>query len=219
MLYRFMHRQYIDLFRDEGRLRINPLDVYRSSPDMRRDTTEGITPTRISGVGTVTRDQAKAILGLDYTITIGHGGALVHNLHLPKGFLISASARYDKRLLARFACDGCFAITAPDTFAHHIATAIASTVPIHHVIDGAVLYTDHRERHVDVQNVVRLGADIRRAGLADYFVKSRIPYEIEAEYRFVFLTDSHNALAPIDVQLTPDAIRACCEFDIPTPAA
>lgn len=218
MLYRFLNRHYVEELRDQGMLRLNPLHVYRSSSDNRQDASEGIKSTRISGVGSLSREQAKAFLGVDNTITFGHGGSLVHNLHLLNGFLISTSTRYEKRLLARFACDGCFAITDPDEFKRSIALAIASTVPVFRVIEGAVVYVDEKQIGVDVRDLVQLGTEIREAEVGDYFVKSRNPYEMEAEYRFVFLVNSVDTLQPIDVRLSTDAIRACCEFDLPLPA-
>jgi hypothetical protein len=207
----------VDVFRGEGLLRINPLHVYRSMAGKPRDASEGIKPTRIFGVGTLTREQSKAILGVDNWITFGRGGSLIHNLHLPIGYLISTSTEYKKALFARFGADGCFGIKDPGAFSAEVEKAIEAVVPVSKSIEGLVLYVEERELGLNVQNLVRLGPRFRDFGEAHYFVKPRTPYEVESEYRFVFLVGTGAALSPIDARLSADLISECCEFDLSTP--
>src|ERR1035437_1203579 len=94
-LYRYMNSQWVDLFRNEGKLRVHMLKKYQDIGDKREDATENISTTLVSGSGYVSGEQAKAALGLDVasaTFAPDWKGTLQLHKHLPNGYGVCTSA-------------------------------------------------------------------------------------------------------------------------------
>jgi hypothetical protein len=213
-MYRYLDRKWVELFRNEGTLRVQNIAKYRAIGDVREDNTEGIVTSVIQGTGVLTREQAKEALGVDVRSIIfkpGWKGRIKHNLHLPNGYMVCVSAMLGSHLLKRFGVDDYFTITNVDLFRDSLARAIGDRIRLEITAFDRVVYVSQKELSFTVAQLSTPGG-IRRAHLSDFFRKAS-SYAIEAEYRFIFLTDEQDVPEFLDVQLTQAEIFGCCMFN------
>lgn len=212
--YRYLNRRWVELFRNEGKLRVHCIAKYRSIGDVREDDTEGIVTSIIQGSGFLTGNQAKNALGVDVrSITFGLDwkGRILRNQLLPTGYMVCVSAMVGSHLMKRFGVDSYFTITNVDLFGDSLSRAIGERVRLEIAAFDRVVYVNQKEQSLTVAQLAS-SVGIRQPDLADFFKKA-LPYAIEVEHRFVFLTDEQDAPPYLDVQLTQAEIISCCMFN------
>jgi len=210
LVYRFLEREHIDKFQNDGQLRLCPLTKYREIGGIRQDGQEGFTPHHISGPGKLSPAEAKLAFGLDNTITIGHRASFVSNLHYPNAYLFCTSLEANSAVQQRFGTDF-FTITNLQLFGESIVRALSNRLAVTNVLRGNVDYVRTKEKRLSTAEVINDPSLVNTAYWENYFRKEN-SYAIEAEYRFLFMVEPSDDLVPIFLQLTQEEIRASCRF-------
>lgn len=187
--YRYIAKEHLDRFFNDGIIRISSFMRFRNYPDeVRGDTHEG------SGVY-MGHDPDKRIQFIVQTDDFDHS------------YLLSTSLIFDKNLLDKFECDGCFQIIDPLNFSIAISNAILGFTQ---VLQGFCNYQDKRIISTEFNSVDDLIfknstsdcvigdrnmrekiAKITQTGYEKLFLKENT-YQEQAEYRFVWLIDGTN---------------------------
>lgn len=218
LVYRYLKRKYVNSFRDEGTLQISPLHAYQTIGDNRQDGCEGKKVTNIRGPGGLTESEAYSLFGVRNSIEFGDGGTLSHRINLPNGYLVSASTRLCPEIMKRFGCDAYFTITDIEKFKAALGRALSQHMTVGRSFASEVLYSRASDANTPME-IAKLGPSFAHAQVEDYFRKDADPYEVESEYRFVFLVDCQKPIEPLLITLTPDEIRSCCKFEDEVPQA
>ncbi|WNB17858.1 hypothetical protein [Marivirga arenosa] len=106
IVYRYMDKQFIDLFFDEGKLRISSFDKFRKYPDeIRGDKSEG--------GGSITGKSDKEGFTFHLMTRVGKNG-----------YMLSTSLLHSQSIMDEFETDGVFRIKDPINFAAAISNSI-----------------------------------------------------------------------------------------------
>lgn len=187
--YRYMNREYLELFFDTGVLRVSSFARFRDYPDeIRGDQQEG------NGV----------YMGHDPDKRVQF---IVQTDDFNNSYMLSTSLFHDADLLRQFECNACFQIIDPLAFAVAVANALPGFIGS---FQGYCNYQERRiistefEKPEDLmmrnskgdfvigdQNYNDKVGKIAKTGFEKLFVKE-VKYQTQAEYRFVWLVDSAN---------------------------
>ncbi|MBK9160373.1 MAG: hypothetical protein IPM27_02205 [Nitrosomonadales bacterium] len=214
-LFRYLRGIHVLTLQEEGRLRVKKQHSYQTIGDIRQDSTEGTKSTFIQGPGYFTGPQAKAILGFNvHSVTVNDGGLMrfQHKLSLPPAYMVSTSATRGTHLLNRFGVNDYFTITNVELFLTILAREIYKQIKIEIVAFDKVTYVRQKSRTYTMPQAAKLPNTIHSVDVAEYFKKT-LNYAVEAEYRFLFLTDAKDAPEYLDLQLPLSEVHACCHFN------
>ncbi|HAQ21243.1 MAG TPA: hypothetical protein DCR40_18730 [Prolixibacteraceae bacterium] len=214
ILFRYMNHKFVEKFRNEGILRICPLTKYQSIQDMRQDDLEGIQITKFKGSGLLTGVQAKSILGVDVhslSFEPGWNETTKFSQALPLAYVMSVSTTRSIDLMKRFKCDDYFVISNVVVFNQALERAISAQIEVKYAIDNHVEYEIEKVRQIIIEKLIKTNSTVSQFDIMSYFRKTK-DYIEESEYRFVYGVESGNPLEELYVKLTPEEIRASCQF-------
>lgn len=208
IVYRFISKQYVDKFFDEGELQISNFDrCKRIELGDRRDQGEGLcTFTGISGDNTV-----QMVVG-------------VANNPLMLCSSLAINAKHDDG-------DSCIMVQDLDFFIGAITDALIKTgIPVSRVLHGPCTYSERSivkkfgdenkvitqlvketsgpNKAFDFNHMFSVANDI--GGIRNYFTKEP-KFSDEYEYRIVWDCEKPQGIKPIKIYLGKDVIKKCCE--------
>ena len=208
MVFRYLEKEWIDQFFNEGKLRLSSFKKFRAHIDEQRgDKEEG--STVIIGTGKEKTFYAMVKTGID-------------------AFVLSASLIYSKSLTEDFKVDGCFIIERPFEFMQVISNHIHDFKGINF---GPCLYKSNHlvKRHLpgfdldslksedDPNNMDmnKMFATSNLAGGNDILFIKTITFSHQHEYRILWHTEMQDLPDYIDI-IAPEAIQFCRKIESDT---
>lgn len=206
-LYRYLEKQYADIFFDTGSIMLSSFERCRGFDDARGDPREGKANFLISS-------------GTHVVAGINNAGS--------RTYLLCTSRLYSRDLAEKFNTDGCFSIRKPAHFAQVIRECISDVVS-HHM--GDCHYSDRgyetstNEQLISLPpNLSNLSEDEIKAwfehehqsfskkvneklGSTAYLTKRSSGYEEEREFRFFWTVAT--TVQPLLIITCPEARRYC----------
>ncbi|MFH1252793.1 MAG: hypothetical protein V1664_00450 [Candidatus Uhrbacteria bacterium] len=234
ILYKYMNQKWIDLFKEQGILRIQLLKNYQNSINNRQDTNETLSKyTNDKNKRTVLRQEDLNKLPKSNVVVELNGGYIIaepkssfeYGVSLPSPLVFSTSTVFDKKFMGKFSTDGFFTIKDKDNFGLSLLKAIQK----HHFVGiycfdtvDYVLEKDLRVNEPVNRNfkIIRwkpgqiFNLTILGKMFGNYFCKEKmskidgkiINYEEEKEFRFAFLTEEPPENGYIDIYC-PEALE------------
>lgn len=201
MVFRYLEKEFVDLFFNEGKLRLSSFKKFHQHTDeQRRDNKEG--KNVISGYNNEHRIVAVASTG--------------HN-----AFVLSSSLLYNKQLYKDFNVDDCFIIERPLEFINAISKQIVNFLGVNF---GPCLYQSGKTIHRQIHNINfddlknnNTSNDIDMGKLfnstEDLYMNDGLfikpdKYSHQHEYRFVWHTETDQLPEYIDLFI-PEAKKFC----------
>jgi hypothetical protein len=214
VLFRYLNIEHIDQFRKDGTLRICLLAKYHSIGDIREDESEGIQSSKLTGLGELSGDQSRELLGINVNsikFEKGWNKTLTHNNILPFAYVLCTSTEQKEIIKKRFGCDDYFIIHNVSVFKKALERAISKHFEIIHSLDKHVEYKVDKSENYKIEEIVKDNITLQAIDVMSFFRKTE-EYSVEAEYRFLYIINSENPPIELFINLTQEEIKNSCTF-------
>lgn len=214
-LYRYTTKEFMELFFDTGRLRLNSLRIYRAErkPDHQmnvevEDRQEGKAVIVTNSSEANEKDFSSGFLNLSTSLTYSEA--------LRQTFEVAAGG--DKRY-------GVFEIHKPIPFGQAIAARIHERYPLQHILAGKCDYVEQRDKTLDTHDPRLLEDEANKEVLSYltapnnyqgrsvqdvvkvFFLKEK-QLEHQSEFRYLWKSDALAVRDYLDIEV-PEAIQYC----------
>lgn len=198
-VFRYMEKKYIDLFFNEGKIRLSSFAKFHFDTDKQRGD-------NMEGRGLICLDSEH-----QSTTIVASSGV--------NSFVLSSSLIMDTELLTDFNVDGCFAIEDPINFLATILEQIpecfrSNLGPCYykreHKIERNGNFTLKDLKSDDYSGYIDFDKFFNHTTLAhlDQLFTKRLEYANQHEFRFIWHTNSISIPDHIDITV-PDAVKFC----------
>lgn len=206
-IYKYIKKKYLKKFIDTGEVRIGTIYWYRECENKRiRDEFEGRTKYTIKNQPEsviLSKEQVNAITNdyhFDCKFENGPYNYFSDFLNVPNVFVFCTSLNYNRRLMEKFECDGCYKIVDFHKFANKLSEELNQKYPLFFTISNIVNYVVSKEIEITNENknsVIRTdpykksvpNSDrIKTIYVEDYFTKPAAAFGDEDEFRLIFVS-------------------------------
>ena len=217
LVYKYLERQYLNRFRNEGKLYINTVYNLRSCPhEPIRDTLEGKHRLKIEPKSkpvvlssqelkkfypniTITQDMPNAL-------TVMPEAHVTSDFEITNAFVFCASLVSDRNLNKKWKYNSYFQIKDPYSFAQIIFNKINERYSSGYYLLEKVRYG---LKEIDISSKNKSSTlDRYPKTLIDYYFTKPIEFKDEKEFRMIFVPEYKLEIEPVEITC-PELLRYC----------
>lgn len=227
VVYKYLKKEYLEEFKNKGKVFIGSIDFYRKTENEGiKDKLEGRRDYLIhpkQDAVELSRAQWNALptnwhlMGSGQGFRIEPGGKVIINSTVPNAFCFCTSCKLDMRLMKKFKCNAYYTINDINQFAKALCKELSTQYPIVLSVSGKVQYVPTKEVVITNYNkdkVIRIPPQgkmyTKQIKIEDYFRKTKMQFEDEEEFRFVFLTA--RSIGKDSIHMDGRRLLDYCEF-------